>query len=59
MKLLRYVALMFIDVFGITHPSAEARDRAARYIACLMLLFLVAILSVLFVGLHLLSGALR
>lgn len=59
MKLLRYVALIFIDVFGITHPSVEARDRAARYIACLLLLFLVAILSVLLVGLRMLSGALR
>lgn len=26
MKLLRYLALMFIDGFGITHPSIEARD---------------------------------
>ncbi len=32
-KWLRHLVLMFIDAFGITHPSIEARDRAAKYIA--------------------------
>jgi hypothetical protein len=40
MKLMRYLALVFIDVFGITHPSIEARDRAAKYISFLMIALL-------------------
>ena len=59
MKLLRCLALIFTDVFGITHPSTEALDRAARYIAFLMLLFLVTVVAVLFLSLHFLPGALR
>jgi hypothetical protein len=38
MRVLRYLAGIFIDTFGITHPSIEGRDRAARYIALLMIL---------------------
>ena len=42
MAILRYLAAVFIDTFGITHPSPTARDRAARYIAFLvMMLFLL------------------
>jgi hypothetical protein len=52
MRLLRYLAFVFIDVFGITHPSTEARDRAARYIAFLMLLLVVTFVLVLFLGLR-------
>jgi hypothetical protein len=55
MKLLRYLALIFIDAFGITHPSMEERDRA-RYIAFLMIVLMVGILAVFFLGLHLLRG---
>ena len=56
MKLLRYLALIFIDGFGITHPSMEERDRAAKYIAFLMIGILVTICFAFFVGLHLLHG---
>jgi hypothetical protein len=56
MKLLRYIALIFIDAFGITHPSMEERDRAAMYIAFLMIVLMVGILAVFFLGLHLLRG---
>ncbi len=38
MRMLRYLAGIFIDTFGITHPSTQGRDRAARYIALLMIL---------------------
>jgi hypothetical protein len=48
MKLLRYLALMFIDAFGITHPSIEARDRAAKYIAFLMIALFVVLCSISF-----------
>jgi hypothetical protein len=54
MKLLRYLALMFIDAFGITHPSIEARDRAAKYIAFLMIAALVALCSIFFLALNVL-----
>lgn len=50
MPLLRYLASVFIDVFGVTRPSAETRDRAALYIFLLLLsvvaaVFLVGILA--------------
>ena len=54
MKLLRYFALIFIDAFGITHPSTEARDRAAMYIALLMVVILLITCLAFFLGLHLL-----
>jgi hypothetical protein len=54
MKLLRYLAFMFIDAFGITHPSIEARDRAAKYIDFLMIAALVALCSIFFLALNVL-----
>jgi hypothetical protein len=54
MKLLRYLAFMFIDAFGITHPSIEARDRAAKYIAFLMIAVIVVLCSILFLALRVL-----
>jgi hypothetical protein len=44
MPLLRYVASIFIDFFGITHPTTEARDRAAQYIAFLLVALIVALI---------------
>jgi len=55
MVMLRYVASVFIDVFGITHPTVEARDRAARYIASLLLALIVALFLVFFLAARLLS----
>ena len=54
MKLLCYLALVFIDAFGITHPSVEARDRAAKYIAFLMVGLFLTLCSVFFVALRIL-----
>jgi hypothetical protein len=51
MKLLRNLALVFIDAFGITHPSVEARDRAAKYIAFLMIGLLLTLCSMFFLAL--------
>jgi hypothetical protein len=48
MVVLRYVAYVFIDIFGITHPTTDARDRAARYIASL-LVALIVLLVLMFV----------
>lgn len=56
MKLLRYFASAFIDVFGITHPSTEARDHAARYIAFLFVAMIAVLLLVLLLAAHLLSS---
>ena len=55
MRLLRYITSAFIDVFGITHPSIDARDQAARYIgfvlfAMIMGLILVFVLAARVLG---------
>jgi hypothetical protein len=55
MALLRYLASVFIDVFGITHPSVEARDRVALYIAFLLLALITALFLVFLLAAHLLS----
>jgi len=36
MRLLRYIAAAFINFFSITQPSPEAQDRAAIYIAVML-----------------------
>ena len=36
MSVLRYLAAVFVDTFGITHPTGEERDRAARFIALML-----------------------
>jgi flagellar biogenesis protein FliO len=48
--MLRLLASIFIDVFGITHPSVEASDRAARYIAFLLLALVAILVLVLLVA---------
>jgi hypothetical protein len=53
--LLRYLAAIFIDTFGITHPSAEERDRATRYIALLIGSLFLALGVVVFLVVHLLG----
>jgi len=55
MALLRYLASIFVDVFGITHPSVEARDRAAIYIGFLLLALVVALFLVFLVAGHVLN----
>jgi len=54
MKLLRYLAFVFIDGFGITHPSVEERDRAVTYIAFLMIGLLLCICAVFFLAVKML-----
>jgi hypothetical protein len=55
MVLLRYLAAIFIDTFGITHPSAEKWDRATRYIALLIGSLLLALGAVVFLVAHVLG----
>ena len=46
MRLLHYLALLFIDVFGITHPSSKAKDQAALYIGFLLVAMIVGLILV-------------
>jgi hypothetical protein len=55
MVLLRYLTSVFINVFGITHPSVEGRDQAARYIASLLLALIVVLVLVFLLTIQVLS----
>jgi hypothetical protein len=50
--MLRYLAKVFIDTFGITHPSPDGIDRAARYIALLLIMLLLLLCGVIGIALH-------
>ena len=52
MKFLRFLALIFIDAVGITHPSIEERDRAALYIASLLGAVILFLCMLFFPALH-------
>ena len=52
MTILRYLAGVFIDTFGITHPSPTARDRAARYIAFLVVMLFFLLCGVIAFAAH-------
>ncbi len=51
MKLLYYLADVFIDTFGITRPSPKGRTQAAFFILGLMVLTLLAVLAA-GIGIH-------
>ncbi|MDE1177500.1 MAG: hypothetical protein PW789_12995 [Edaphobacter sp.] len=46
MKPLLFLAEAFINTFGITQPTPEAADRAAKFIAALMGLVILGVLGV-------------
>lgn len=52
MTVLRYLAGLFVDTFGITHPSSDGRNRAAWYIFLLLVLLLVLLCSAIAFGVH-------
>jgi hypothetical protein len=52
MTRLRYLAGVLIDTFGITHPSPPARDRAARYIAFLVIMLFLLLCGVIAFAVH-------
>ena len=52
MAVLRYLAGIFIDTFGITHPSPEGRDRAARYIAILLITLALLLCGIVIFAMH-------
>lgn len=49
MRLLETLADIFINTFGITQPTPEARRRASWFILAMMILVLVVVASVGFV----------
>ena len=52
MTVLRYLAGIFIDTFGITRPSPTARDRAAQYIAFLLMMLFLLLCGVIAFAVH-------
>ena len=55
MKPLLFLANAFINTFGITQPSAEARDRATKFIATLMGLVILLVAAIAGVAIYLLA----
>lgn len=54
MKPLLFLANAFINTFGITQPSPESADRAAKFIAALIGLAILGMISVGLAALYLL-----
>jgi hypothetical protein len=52
MAFLRYLTTAFVDFFGITKPSLGEGDRAAKYIAFLLISVLVLAAAALLIVLH-------
>ena len=55
MTLLRYIATGFINFFSITQPSPEGENRAALYIAAMLLGVLAFVAFVIALAVHILS----
>ncbi len=55
MKPLLFLANAFINTFGITQPTQEAANRAARFIALLIGLVLFIVLAMVVGGLYFVS----
>ncbi len=56
MKPLRYIAAGFINFFSITQPSPEAENRAAIYIAVMLLAVLAFVATVITFAAHIFSS---
>ncbi|MEI9980698.1 MAG: hypothetical protein WDN23_17210 [Edaphobacter sp.] len=52
MKFLLLIANAFINTMGITQPSPEAANRAAKFIVIMLLAVLTAVITVAVVGIH-------
>ena len=52
MKLLRYLARVFINTFGITQPTAKEENQAAWFIGALLVGLLVVFGAVITVAVH-------
>ena len=56
MTALRYLAKIFIDTFGITHTTPDARDRASRYIAFLLMMLFSLLCGLIAFAVHILRA---
>ncbi|HMH13193.1 MAG TPA: hypothetical protein VK578_08810 [Edaphobacter sp.] len=52
MKLLLYLANVFINTFGITQPTPKTANRAAWFIAIMLLAVIATVASVAIFTLH-------
>ncbi len=52
MKFLLLIANAFINTMGITQPSPEAANRAAKFIVIMLIAVLVTVASVAIVAIH-------
>ncbi len=52
MKLLRYLARVFINTFGITQPTAKEENQAAWFIGALLIGLLAVFAAVITVAVH-------
>lgn len=52
MRLLRYIAIGFINFFSITQPSPENEDRAAWFIAIMLFAVLAVVATIATVAVH-------
>ena len=50
MRVLRYIATGFINFFSITQPAPEAENRAALYIAAMLLAVLAFVVTVVIIA---------
>jgi hypothetical protein len=57
MTLLRYIATAFINFFSITQPAPEDEDRAAWFIAIMLLVVLAAVTSAVSIAVHYLRSS--
>jgi hypothetical protein len=55
MKLLRYIAAGFINFFSITHPPPGSENRAAIYIALMLVAVLAFVITVIAIASHIFS----
>jgi hypothetical protein len=56
MRILRYLTAIFIDTFGITHPSMKDESRAVWYITSLLVLVFLMIGGLILAVAHLLKS---
>jgi hypothetical protein len=55
MKFLLFIANAFINTMGITQPTPEAANRAAKFIVVMLLAVVAVVASIALVAIHLAS----
>jgi len=54
MRFLRYIATLFINFFSITQPAPGTENRAALYIAIMLIAVAAFVVTVVTLGVHIL-----